>query len=141
MISACWPLLLTATATPAPADAAPKALEGRWVFEAVLYQRDIFGAGPETPLTPTAFEVKRDRLTIRLSGLKSADAELTTDEAATPKCFDARLSNGHVFRGIFALDGDVLVVCVQMESERKRPTAFSTLSDDRTVLFILRRQR
>jgi uncharacterized protein (TIGR03067 family) len=129
-----------AAPVPKPDPAADlKALEGTW--EVVTYEvkgKKASDAGYASPKT-IIFSAGKTNLLER----EETDLPIKLDLSKTPRAIDVYLidamkAKAHV-KGIYALDGDNLKICLPLSMEAERPTKFS--SEDFHRLYVLRRKR
>src|SRR5262245_14698248 len=129
-------LALTAQAAPAPylkkdtSQADLKKMQGAWhrVWVTILGRR----MRPDAPLADEAV-IAGDRMTYKVRGAVNSEWAITLDPRRRPKVFDVReLGSGSptppaVYRGVYALEGDTLVVCYILSAdEALRPKSVSS---------------
>jgi uncharacterized protein (TIGR03067 family) len=114
-------------------------LEGVWIVAAVGDACDKPpGVGPPPALLEIV--VSGDQLLQRANGRIVDEARFTVDPRSRPKSIDTTRRT-HLERGIYALDGDTLTLCVNLEAGGERPTDFATASGQRHALIVLKRHQ
>lgn len=140
LVIAFAPLALTAEpkAKPDPVARDLKALDGKWEVEShEINGKKAVDAGYYSPKTIVIADGKMDLYA------ETPDRPIEIDPTKTPKAIDvyipgAMKAKAHE-KGIYALDGDKLTICLPLSTERERPAKFS--SADFHSLFVLRRMK
>jgi uncharacterized protein (TIGR03067 family) len=125
-----------------------KKLQGRWKVESFRKGGDELEAVAKLGLE---FEFKDDKLTVRAldKGFTPQVRVFRLDVSTTPKLLDLAESAKDfgnvekVIEGLYALDGDILKWCFNMEGDQpakgNRPLALESKAGTSTVLIALRR--
>lgn len=116
-----------------------KALEGTW--EVVTYE--VKGKKASDAGYASLKEIIISAGKTDLLEREKTDLPIKIDPSKTPKAIDVYLidamkAQAHV-KGIYALDGDSLKICIPLSMEAERPTKFS--SEDFHRLYVLRRKK
>jgi uncharacterized protein (TIGR03067 family) len=141
---------------PSDADQALKHLQGTWAPDSVQSEGSVIIPDTKISYSGKAYQIEQDTLTIFFAGVNPSvvgkvkinasicrQGKLKINASVTPKQFDIVFPDGTNYPGIFAIDGDVLVVSLQWGTSKKRPAHFTTHpedTEDRPIVYILRRQ-
>jgi len=115
-----------------------RALEGTWVFQSL----EVDGRGmPAAMLAASRILMDGDCFRSEMAGTLY-EGVFTIDVEPDPHTIDIEFvsgpEGGNTNRGIFALEGDQLKICLDM-SGKHRPTAFRTMPGSHCALEVLRR--
>jgi uncharacterized protein (TIGR03067 family) len=102
---------------PAPVKKGLADLQGTWNF--VYYEEK---GAVERPGT-RQFIISNDRLDFRTDGQTRVETAIETDTSQSPRHFTQRFKDGQVYRSIYVLAGDCLILCGIRDGGR--PTVFS----------------
>ena len=147
-VSGCRMLLVIAAAFMSgdASDELLHDLQGTWRPESILIRGNELDSRM-LPYSEKEYRIEKDKLTVVgkvFNREVKPEMRIKVDGSTTPKSMDLCFPDGTVFRGIYAVDGDVLLVCMPRDGTAKRPITFSSrLNDnpaDRIGVYILRRQ-
>jgi len=117
-------------------------LQGKWAIETVeingVDMTEVLGG---IPWLPQEFKIREHQLTITNVSKKSLVAELVVNKKRGPRELDVRFSGGYLMRGIYSIDGDVLLVCINRDHDCERPKRFSSKSEPVRAILILRKSQ
>lgn len=146
-VNCCATLFLIAASVLSadPGERLLRDLQGTWRADSIEFEGIELDPKLVLPLPykEKEYRIEKDNLTVVavvLGKEGSVDAKIKLDDATTPKSIDICWPDGTVLHGIYAVDGDVLVVCMPHFAKTKRPTKFTSRLDDHTAVYILRRQ-
>jgi len=117
-----------------------KKLEGTWVVVGIeeLGKR---GTDEEVKKEDMRFTFAGNKVKVRLGkNDKPQEGTFTIDETQKPKHINMKTGDMEI-RGIYALDGDTLKMCLVKEKKYERPADFTTKRGDGHGLFILKREK
>jgi uncharacterized protein (TIGR03067 family) len=130
---------------PAPMKDKPT-LVGEWVVKGVTFNgTDISGQVCTIRYTFQADGtwVDRQELQGMPVGTNGPETHWGSDPAADPPSIDLMRGrpgpNQMIFRGIYKVDGDTLVICYPARPKSPRPTKFESAEDSMLFLFTLKR--
>jgi uncharacterized protein (TIGR03067 family) len=129
------------TAAPAPAGKKDRnRLQGTW--QAVTVE----DGGPEKDAADIRFVFAGDDFTIRLRGEAIAKGRFKIDPSRDPRQIDMELTKhrqadfkGKTVRGIYALDGDTLKLCLNSPDKAERPKEFNSPAGQDRAFITLKR--
>jgi len=114
-----------------------KALEGTW--EVVSHEVNGKKASDAGHASPRKIVISAGKMGLDEKG--EADRPIKIDPTRSPKAIDVYIPGAMKLRahvkGIYALKGDELRICLPLSGEAERPTRFS--SEDFHSLYVLRR--
>jgi uncharacterized protein (TIGR03067 family) len=118
------------------------ALQGRWEVVSSEFEGKPASAAyrPGTAFA-TVIVIEGDELYFTDNFTKSKPSKFRIDAKVQPNSIDIGEDKGErkSGRGIYALDGDSLRLCLSGSGER--PKEFKTTAGDKTNLFVLKRQK
>jgi uncharacterized protein (TIGR03067 family) len=121
-----------------PQDDAAR-LQGAWAIDSVEVEGIPFA---EEKLHEARLFVHGERYSFRFKGI---ELEMTyrLDAATSPRAIDLTVAagpdKGKVFRGIYKLEDDRLIICRTTEPEEDRPTTFSTRPNSGLIMVVWKR--
>ena len=108
-------------------------LQGTWGF--VYYEEKGVAEEPGTK----QFVIADNRLDFQASGVTRVETTIEIDAGQSPKQFTQKFKDGQVYRSIYVLAGDYLILCGTRDGGR--PTEFSCGTDKGgEFLIVLKRQ-
>jgi uncharacterized protein (TIGR03067 family) len=108
-------------------------LQGTWNF--VYYEEQGVVEEPGTK----QFAISGNRLNFRAGGHNRVETTIEVDAAQSPKHFTQKFKDGQVYRSIYVLAGDYLILCGIRDGGR--PTEFTCGTDKGgEFLIVLKRQ-
>jgi uncharacterized protein (TIGR03067 family) len=124
-------------AAPAPMDTDQDLIQGTWKLESVESQGEV----SVEPYKDWTFNIKDDKLTIKIGENVSKVYTIKIDPDKKPKTIDLILKTGDqtlTETGIYELDGDTWKVCND-DSGATRPTEYGTKEGTRLELIMMKR--
>jgi uncharacterized protein (TIGR03067 family) len=141
-LTICWLTLGLGLACAQPAAAAQKDLQGIWI--ATKAERDGKAA---SDVVRHRLAFAGDRFQIQSKDAKSLYAgTVRVDPSTKPAAIDFEHTEGSLkgkaWKGIYALDGDTLIICDNAENlDKRRPAAFQAKSGSGYVLITFKRAK
>ncbi len=130
---------------PAPPAADAKGdldrLQGTWACVSWVYD------GERDPDREQGFESSYagNRITLRREGREYRHALITLDPARTPRAMNIWDQDGpaadRTNRGIYALEGGTLKLCIALDPEQDRPAEFTSVGGSRRLLLTYNRRQ
>lgn len=117
-----------------------KKLEGNWV---VVAGEERGKPAPEEKIKKLVmrFAFTGNKVKVNLGkDEKSQEGTFTIDATKKPKHIDMKAGDLEI-RGIYAIDGDTLKLCLVKEKKYERPGDFTTKVGDGHGLFVLKREK
>ncbi len=116
-------------------------LQGKWQIVSVAYEDKVIKRDGVPNAWKGTFEKDLFVEGNRFGQVGHSNAGLELDETRVPKKITVRDDGGKLtFRGIYALDGDTLKVCMNGDgSDVRRPEEFVTRKGTSLVLIVLKR--
>lgn len=117
-----------------------KKLEGAWSLVAASER------GQDAPKEIVGkigmhFTFAGSKITVKLAGRdKPEQGPVTIDPTKNPKEIEFKTGDTPL-RGIYALDGDTLKMCLVKDKDSKRPTDFTTAQDNKQAVFVFKRDK
>jgi uncharacterized protein (TIGR03067 family) len=115
-----------------------KKIEGTWVVVSV----NVRGQD-EKELVGRKLTFAKGKVTLQeKQGTEPKKGVFKIDETTTPRQIDITPEEEpRPLRGIYALDGDMLKICLGDGPDEERPTKFETAADRKVVLLVLKRDK
>ena len=141
-LTICWLTLGLGLACAQPAAAAQKDLQGIWI--ATKAERDGKAA---SDVVRHRLAFAGDRFQIQSKDAKSLYAgTVRVDPSTKPAAIDFEHTEGSLkgkaWKGIYALDGDTLIICDNAENlDKRRPAAYQAKSGSGYVLITFKRAK
>jgi uncharacterized protein (TIGR03067 family) len=114
-------------------------LQGDWLLQ-THEVRGVNIVDDSVPIVnPTMVSIKDDELTLHYFG--HAKVKMAVNTSASPKTIDFIGPKCVVARGIYALDGDVLLMAIAWYPLEIRPDAFKSSKKDVTLVILKRKPK
>jgi uncharacterized protein (TIGR03067 family) len=112
-------------------------LEGSWIRESMEYEgTQLDRVDPEPQLY---YKVKGHTLLCMTNDTIVFQCKLAIDATTTPKQITL-IGRERQVQGIYALDGDLLLVSVSETGDSKRPKGFNSAKEEKITVYIFRRK-
>jgi uncharacterized protein (TIGR03067 family) len=122
-------------------DVMPASINGTWIVETKQVKGTTRTKESRLPFwDPMEFSIQESDIELRFTSKEKSRLTFSTTRSKASRTFDLNLSEKVVIRGIFLLDGDVLIVCYNIEPNGPRPTSFDTTKGDSWVVYLCRRK-
>ena len=138
-------LVLSAALAVDAGDATSKdldALRGTWK---VVELTELGEKLPDKELAPVEVVILGNKMTINDDGKFREEITLKLDATKKPKAVDFHYSKGpntgKVERGIYLLEGDTLIFCINEKKDGERPTEFASTKGNGCSLAVLKKTK